>query len=270
MSQIEDMEAINTYMTKTKAVTPDAQGKQRQWFSWYGGLGWYDKRYNDSVYNEARVRRNAFNLVNSVSPAERENVQRVIDTGMTTEEMSAPVKRPQDYTPSSKKKYKDVLALPIQKGSKGQIVKDWQRIVAAYPVDGKFGKDTEKLTKQWQKNHGFEPNGIVDQAVWNAAIQVTKQEPVEPVSPRAPEQAKVATKRAITAKKTAEKYDSAPTPAAKAATTISKTVEKAKVAEAGMLSSLAGLSTPVKVIGGGILAGAALHYGMKYKEKGHF
>lgn len=268
MSQIDDMEAINNYMHKTKAITSDAQKLQTKWFSWYDKLGYFDKHFADSAYAEARARRNDFNVANAVTTADKQAVEQVISTGMTTEEMQATPVETSKRTASVNKRYHDVSGLPIQKGSRGDIVKSWQRIVAAYPVDGKFGKDTEKLTKQWQKNHGFEPNGIVDTNVFNAAVQVTKQAPVEPLPAKIPEQAKIAQKRAVVAKKEAEKFS--PKPASKVTTAITKTTEKVKTTEAGMLSAISNLPTPVKVIGGGIAVGAALYYGNKYHEKGHF
>lgn len=53
----------------------------------------------------------------------------------------------------------------IKKGSKGKAVKIWQVICGA-AVDGEFGPDTERKTKDFQKAHNLEVDGIVGKITW--------------------------------------------------------------------------------------------------------
>ena len=67
------------------------------------------------------------------------------------------------------------LMKTIKKGSKGNTVKVWQVIIGANP-DGFFGNSTEKLTKNFQKNHkdmngvALVQDGIVGQKSWYAGL----------------------------------------------------------------------------------------------------
>ena len=53
----------------------------------------------------------------------------------------------------------------IKKGSKGKAVEIWQVICGA-KIDGDFGTETEKKTKDFQKAHGLEIDGIVGKYTW--------------------------------------------------------------------------------------------------------
>lgn len=48
----------------------------------------------------------------------------------------------------------------IEKGSEGDYVSVWQRIVGT-PVDGKFGPGTDRAVRAWQGARGVEPDGVV-------------------------------------------------------------------------------------------------------------
>jgi len=48
----------------------------------------------------------------------------------------------------------------FQRGSKGEGVKEVQRIVGANPVDGDFGSKTEEAVKAWQAEHDLHVDGI--------------------------------------------------------------------------------------------------------------
>jgi len=56
----------------------------------------------------------------------------------------------------------------LKKGSKGEDVKVWQKVIKTTP-DGIFGSNTEKLTIDWQKANGLVADGIVGNATWEAA-----------------------------------------------------------------------------------------------------
>lgn len=53
----------------------------------------------------------------------------------------------------------------IRKGSRGEAVKAWQRVIGLND-DGNFGKGTEAATKQWQSSHGLKPDGVVGPDTW--------------------------------------------------------------------------------------------------------
>lgn len=84
----QDMEAINRFMSDTVAVTPEAVKLKDDWIKWWDQLGWWEKSIETGPFDEARNRRNAFIRANVTSAADREAVERVIKTGVTTEEMS--------------------------------------------------------------------------------------------------------------------------------------------------------------------------------------
>ena len=69
------------------------------------------------------------------------------------------------------------LTIPktIRKGSKGEIVKEMQRILerlgydlGSCGVDGDFGRMTEKAVKVFQKDHGLVVDGVVGLNTWKA------------------------------------------------------------------------------------------------------
>jgi peptidoglycan hydrolase-like protein with peptidoglycan-binding domain len=64
--------------------------------------------------------------------------------------------------------------MTIKRGSVGEPVKEWQRILnydlpSLDPLvcDGAFGKMTEARTKHWQLQHGLKVDGIVGPATWS-------------------------------------------------------------------------------------------------------
>lgn len=62
----------------------------------------------------------------------------------------------------------------IQRGSKGEAVKQWQNYLKTHfplyasrlTVDGDFGADTEAKTKEWQRRSGLVPDGVVGVKSW--------------------------------------------------------------------------------------------------------
>lgn len=67
----------------------------------------------------------------------------------------------------------------IKRGSRGEAVKDWQRVIGV-AADGAFGPITERETVEWQRSHkdaaGFDllPDGIVGPKTWAAATAAMK------------------------------------------------------------------------------------------------
>jgi peptidoglycan hydrolase-like protein with peptidoglycan-binding domain len=61
----------------------------------------------------------------------------------------------------------------LERGSEGPEVRQWQQQVynRGWPlsVDGKFGRETEKICRQFQGVHGLPENGQVDEKTWNQA-----------------------------------------------------------------------------------------------------
>lgn len=91
--QAEDLDAVNRYIMGTTTVTEKARRLKDEWLLWYDDLSWWEKNYDSNVWDVARNKRNAFNLANTLSSAEKARVEQVIKTGMTTEEMEGRTKR---------------------------------------------------------------------------------------------------------------------------------------------------------------------------------
>ena len=61
----------------------------------------------------------------------------------------------------------------IRNGSRGDTVKVWQSIIGV-SVDGKFGTITEDATKEFQKQHSIEVDGIVGKNSWTCGLNDLK------------------------------------------------------------------------------------------------
>lgn len=61
----------------------------------------------------------------------------------------------------------------LKKGSKGEAVKQLQKILGCRP-DGVFGPTTENLVKEWQKAHGLVVDGIVGDKTWAAMMDTSR------------------------------------------------------------------------------------------------
>lgn len=84
--QSDDMEALNRYMTSTKRITSKASALHDEWIEWYDSLGWYEINFDTSIFDQARNRKNAFNLANVKTAAERTALEDQIKNSFTTEE----------------------------------------------------------------------------------------------------------------------------------------------------------------------------------------
>lgn len=173
-----NLNAINDYFNRTTATTDEAKRQKTAWGVWWNNLSWFDKQ-SDSVLADATAKRTAFNLANKTpelpsTPLTKEeadyfkNIPVVDVTGLSKEEAQKKIWTP---VPGSAKApiSLTVARTTIKMGSKGENVKEWQRIVGATPVDGNFGKGTDTLTRTWQKNHGLKVDGIVGPNTWAAA-----------------------------------------------------------------------------------------------------
>ena len=63
----------------------------------------------------------------------------------------------------------------LKKGSKGEAVKQLQKILGCRP-DGVFGLTTEGLVRNWQKAHGLVADGIVGDKTWAAMTATAPKE----------------------------------------------------------------------------------------------
>lgn len=89
----QDMIAIHRYMSDTIAVTPKARELKDQFIRWWNGLTWNERNLSTAAFDEARNRMGRFQLENTTSAEQRAGVQRVLSTGITTEEMEGKGRR---------------------------------------------------------------------------------------------------------------------------------------------------------------------------------
>lgn len=96
MSAGEDIEAINDFMHRAgnEPRTAEARAAFNEWVRWYeetkpGALGWW----SDADKDHASNLRNAYNRANAVTAREKEVTERVIKTGMSTEQMNGQTDR---------------------------------------------------------------------------------------------------------------------------------------------------------------------------------
>lgn len=194
-----DMDAIDRYIRAQPINNDAARVLKSDWIRWYDGLSWFDKG-TESVRQQASNRRNAFNVANAKSDAERETVKQTIATGLTRDEIyngkrvvdaagNYP-KQPGVTVLSAAKGTVPVGARPtIRRGSQGAPVVAWQKIIGV-TADGKFGPQTEAATKKWQLDRGLVADGVVGSATWGAALGGKNAPPMSPavaaITPVAP------------------------------------------------------------------------------------
>ena len=87
----KDLEAINRYISNTKANNYAANDLQRQWRIWFDTLSWYQRNFDDGVWLAGRKRRTEFNATNGTPE---------IPGGMTAEQM-----QPQDESSATASAY---------------------------------------------------------------------------------------------------------------------------------------------------------------------
>ena len=87
----------------------------------------------------------------------------------------AQVKKLMLFQPGNEIALNEQGAISIQKGKIGTEVRELQQALVnlqyslpRYGVDGKFGNETESVVKNFQRDHGFTPNGVVTDEVLTA------------------------------------------------------------------------------------------------------
>lgn len=180
MSYIEDNEAINDYMRRTGANTDKARDIQNQFFAFWQKGSWWDKNMSSDWFDEARTRRNQFNLANATNIVEKQNVEKVLATGLTREQMrggsrpkvdvktgavGSQIKAPTTQTAIPK------LSRNLKKGVQGNDVKAWQSFLGLTPATGYFDSITDVKTRAYQTEKGLKADGIVGPKTWTAAFE---------------------------------------------------------------------------------------------------
>lgn len=96
MSASDDIDAINEFFHRSgnEPKTAAAKAAFNEWVKWYedtkpGAFGWW----SDADKDHATNLRNAFNRANAVTAQEKATVDRVIKTGLSTEQMQGETDR---------------------------------------------------------------------------------------------------------------------------------------------------------------------------------
>lgn len=262
--QVDDAEAILTYMKGTNAQTDAAATLKAQFLTWYNNSSWYNKNFDSKWYDELRSRRNAFNIANSVTPKEKAAILNVLERGMTAEEMQGKprpaidtktglvgqsIKKPPAGMPIPNASGGVGFSRNLKKGvTPGADVKRWQSFLGISPPTGYFDAITDTKTRTYQKDNGLVVDGIVGAKTWAAAFPIVKAESPATNAPpsfvtsamKAPSGGSATSRPAATASaKPATK------PAAKPASTDSPaaaTPASLPVAQAGMLGGLGNIA----------------------------
>jgi hypothetical protein len=91
-SNSDDMNAINAYMMASTPATPTAVDLKNQWVTWWNGLGMFSN-FGNANYDEARNRRNTFDLANATTAEQVAQVRAVMTQGLSTEQDSGDADR---------------------------------------------------------------------------------------------------------------------------------------------------------------------------------
>lgn len=190
--QIDDAEAVFRMMQSVTPKTDKAATLRAQFLTWYKQSSWYDKNFSQSWYDEMRSRKNAFNIANAVTEADKALVTRVLTTGMTAEEMQGKPRPAIDVkTGLVGTALKKPPAVPVvggnpsftrnlKKGLQGEDVKKWQTFLGLTPPTGYFDALTDTRTREYQKKNGLTVDGIVGPKTLKQAFPVAKAPFAEP------------------------------------------------------------------------------------------
>lgn len=176
--QVDDVNAIYTYMKAQVPKTTEAANIRTQFINWADQASFWDKTMDSDWYDEARSRRNQFNLANATTPAQKAQVQNVLATGITTEQMqgkSRPTINVKTGMVGSQNKSPTVpgmiqLKRLLKLGVSGDDVKAWQSFLGLTPPTGYFDKPTDAKTREYQTLHGLKVDGIVGPKTWADAF----------------------------------------------------------------------------------------------------
>lgn len=180
MSYIEDNEAINEYMKSVPAKTDKARDLQNQFFAFWQKGSWWDKNMSSNWFDEARTRRNQFNLANTTNVVEKQQVEKILATGLTREQMRGGNRPKVDVKTgavgSQNKAPTTQAGIPklsrnLKKGIQGNDVKAWQAFLGLTPATGVFDSITDVKTRAYQTEKGLKADGIVGPKTWTAAFE---------------------------------------------------------------------------------------------------
>jgi peptidoglycan hydrolase-like protein with peptidoglycan-binding domain len=288
MSQIDDVESIHSYMLNTPSKTPAAETIRTTFLNFYEKAGFWDKNLSTDWYDNARTQRNQFNLANAVSPAETVAVQKVLATGLTTEQQQGKP-RPQVDVKTGKVGSQNkaattlsaagqpVLSRVLKKGLNGDDVKIWQTFLALTPATGYFDALTDTKTRAYQKAQALTADGAVGKLTWLKAFPIITTSQLAPAATADAFTSSAASPQFAPTQAPATSF--APTPGAPKAAPKSAPIPQAanpspaaqavKVATAGLVDfDPSKWSTGGKVVGAGaallLVAGAVMH---KKEEK---
>jgi len=185
--QVDDAEAIYTYMKNATPNTDAASTMRAQFLTWYQNSSWYNKNFDTKWYDELRSRRNAFNLANAVTPQQKAQVEKILTTGRTAEEMQGKPRPKIDVKTGMVGKSiasPPVLIAPglkrnLKKGLQGDDVKQWQTFLGLTPATGYFDALTDTRTREYQKKNALVVDGVVGKNTWSAAFPI-QQAPFAP------------------------------------------------------------------------------------------
>lgn len=199
----DDIEAINTYFLNTPIKTPEAGSLQAQFKTWYAGLNFITKAFDDT-FKEASIRRSVFNAANNdpedlthaadLKPGEAVAKQAAIaqSPALSVSQKKVAIAHNPTVPTTSGVPSTAVKHATIRQGSKGADVTAWQQIIGV-TADGNFGTGTAAATKSWQTAHGLAADGVVGPKSWSAAVGAPVQEApnlaaamLPPISPTFP------------------------------------------------------------------------------------
>lgn len=181
MSQIDDVEAIHTYMLNQPSNTTKAETIKTQFLTWYENASWWDKNMSADWYNDMRSRRNAFNLANATTAKDLAFVQNTLATGLTQEQIDG---KPRPVINIHTGKVGTAEAVPLsdsgvpkltrvlKSGLNGPDVKQWQSFLGLTPPTGYFDALTVQKTKAFQTKAHLTVDGAVGPKTWSKAFPV--------------------------------------------------------------------------------------------------
>lgn len=84
--QADDLDAINRFIASAAIHTTAGQTERNGWIEWYDTRSSWQKNFDRVTFDQARNRRLAFELANATTDAERADIQRVANEGLSSEQ----------------------------------------------------------------------------------------------------------------------------------------------------------------------------------------
>lgn len=205
-NQSADLTAIDEFFNRENPKTPAAAALKQKWILWYDSLSLWDKNASAAVMQEATNRRNAYNIANTKTEQERDQLRAAMAKAPSREEQQGkpratdaagnyPAAKGITMASAAKNTVPKGARPTIRQGTTGDAVTAWQQILKAsvapnIATDGKFGPGTKAATIDYQKKYGLTPDGIVGSATWATALGGKEAQPmafeqaaVTPVTP---------------------------------------------------------------------------------------